>query len=70
MSQSRIAARRQRPLGCLSLIHYYYAESVDPIQWVKPNLHQVESNGSLDNNVVRFPDERTQANESERSRSP
>ena len=40
-----------------------YAESVDGIKWVKPSLRQVEFNGSLDNNVVRLPDEGTQAAE-------
>jgi hypothetical protein len=40
-----------------------YAESVDGIQWVKPNLGQVEFKGSYSNNAIRLPDEATQAAE-------
>ncbi len=37
-----------------------YAESDDGINWVKPNLGQVEIKGSTDNNVIKLSDEMTQ----------
>jgi hypothetical protein len=37
-----------------------YAESSDGIHWTKPNLGQVEINGSTDNNAVKLSDESTQ----------
>ncbi len=37
-----------------------YAESNDGINWTKPNLGQVEINGSTDNNAVKLSDEMTQ----------
>lgn len=37
-----------------------YAESQDGIQWVKPNLGQVEYKGSRDNNAIALPDEVTE----------
>jgi hypothetical protein len=37
-----------------------YAESNDGIHWTKPNLGQVEINGSMENNAVKLSDEMTQ----------
>ena len=37
-----------------------YAESEDGLHWIKPNLGQVEINGSTDNNGVKLSDEATQ----------
>jgi hypothetical protein len=37
-----------------------YAESDDGVHWTKPNLGQVEINGSTDNNAIHLPDEATQ----------
>ncbi len=37
-----------------------YAESRDGIHWTKPDLGQVEINGSTDNNAIKLPDESTQ----------
>ncbi len=37
-----------------------YAESDDGIHWTKPNLGQVEINGSSNNNAVKLSDEMTQ----------
>jgi len=37
-----------------------YAESDDGLHWTKPNLGQVEINGSSDNNAIDLPDEKTQ----------
>jgi len=37
-----------------------YAESDDGIHWVKPNLGQVDINGSTNNNAVKLSDEMTQ----------
>ena len=38
-----------------------YAESQDGIQWIKPNLGQVEFHGSRSNNAIRLPDQTTQS---------
>lgn len=37
-----------------------YAESDDGINWTKPNLGQLKFKGSLDNNALKLPDEKTQ----------
>lgn len=37
-----------------------YAESIDGIHWTKPVLHQVELNGSNENNAIALPEEKTQ----------
>jgi len=37
-----------------------YAESADGLHWTKPNLGQVEINGSTANNALKLPDEVTQ----------
>ena len=36
-----------------------YAESSDGIQWIKPNLGQVDIKGSRDNNAIQLPDDMT-----------